>query len=195
MSGPLSSKGLLKRYPTLSTCDPNALQIALDMMESHPVLPNNLRKKLGLDRDQILMVQDYYWSNQPKLSEHALYMQQLARLDTLLSSLWNYVTSDKVLYSENRVLDNVITLLKEATDLAGLRKTKIETEVRVINEQQAEAIATFAGRAFDHVLTKVRPLLTKKGQAEVDKNIEKWMLEACELNASVLEEPKALIAI
>ena len=136
--------------------------------------------------EAVLRVEAEYYASRDSMPEHAMRAKQLDRLDALLDLLWDHVTGH-AFDKDHDQISNALAVIKEISDLAGLKKQKIVSEIRLIEQQQVPLIVTFNDRVVHDVVARMRPHLTKKGQAVLDAHLDEWMSEAVSRAAGVLE--------
>ena len=166
-------------------------QKAIDLQRKSLVIRALLRGKprsevaerFQLSEAEVFRIEEDYYSSQESLSEHAQLMKQLTRLEKLLDALWD------------SVVENPLATIEAVSDLAGLKKTKVEAEIKLIQQQQIPIIVAFVESVQNNMEQHLFPLLTKRGQKQLEAHREEWLADATSSSASILEEPKTDMTI
>ena len=145
-----------------------------------------LVERFKVDEETIHRIEEEYYSSQQSLSEHAMLMKQLSRLDMLLDVLYERVLGDQ--YDLNPdFLKHALAVISEISDLAGLKKQRIAAEIKIIEQQQVPLIVSFNDRVVESMLARVQPLLTKRGALELETKKTEWMSESVKDAAEILD--------
>lgn len=145
-----------------------------------------LVERFKVDEETIHRIEEEYYSSQQSLSEHAMLMKQLSRLDMLLDVLYERVLGDQ--YDLNPdFLKHALAVISEISDLAGLKKQRIAAEIKIIEQQQVPLIVSFNDRVVESMLARVQPLLTKRGALELEAKKTGWMSESVKDAAEILD--------
>lgn len=144
----------------------------------------------GFSSQQLDLLEQRYYDSRGELDERAMRIKQMDRLDALLNAAWElvdpaFLRDDKGSFGQN--ISALVTLLREMSELAGLKKKQVQTEVRIIEESQTQAVVAYVNSVVAALLTQLEPLLTKNGQRQLEKNRDLWLTEAVSSNARLLE--------
>lgn len=177
-------------------------QKAIDLQRKSLVIRALLRGKprsevaerFQLSEAEVFRIEEDYYSSQASLSEHAQLMKQLTRLEKLLDALWDSVVENPLATNPDNVKTALATI-EAVSDLAGLKKTKVEAEIKLIQQQQIPVIVAFVESVQNNMEQHLFPLLTKRGQKQLEAHREEWLADATSSSASILEEPKADMTI
>ncbi len=148
---------------------------------------SHVADRLGVSEAEVFQIESEYYNSQEMLGEHAMLLKQLTRLETLLDAMWDQVMSGYV--QDPKQYESTLSVLKEISDLAGLKKTRVQTEVRLIQEQQVPVIVNYVGAVVQNLEKHLSPLLTKKGRLELTAHREEWVAQAAQESAELLEAP------
>lgn len=151
-------------------------------------------EKLSMTPAEVFRIEEAYYSAQEMLSEHAMLMKQLARLEMVIDVLFDRVTQSTFDLNPDFV-KHLLSAIDSVSDLAGLKKQKIQAEVRVINERQVPIVINYVDFVTNHVLDKVRPYLTGEGVKELTDRKNDWLSEATTLGANIIDEPTAVMTV
>lgn len=173
-------------------------QKAIDLQKKSLVLRNLLRgkprsevaAKFQMSEVEVFRIEEEYYSSQESLSEHAMLMKQLTRMEKLLDALWDMVVENPMSANPDNIKTTLATL-EAISDLAGLKKTKVEAEIKLIQQQQIPVIVSFVEAVQSNMEQRLYPLLTKRGQKQLEAHREEWLADATSVSANILEEPKA----
>ena len=173
-------------------------QKVIDLQKKSLVLRNLLRgkprsevaDKFQLSEVEVFRIEEEYYSSQESLSEHAMLMKQLTRMEKLLDALWDMVVENPMSANPDNIKTTLATL-EAISDLAGLKKTKVEAEIKLIQQQQIPIIVSFVEAVQSNMEQRLYPLLTKRGQKQLEAHREEWLADATSVSAAILEEPKA----
>lgn len=169
-------------------------------IEGRKLVALNMLKR-GADREKIIdrtgftsrelfVIEQTYYDNRDTLDERAQTIKQLDRLDTLLDMAFDQVAmfglgNEKGDFGAN--LNAFTTIIREISELAGLKKKRVETEVRVIEEQQINVIVSYVTQVLDEFVVKITPLLTKSGKKQLEEHKTEWYAESVDKPARVLD--------
>lgn len=173
-------------------------QKAIDLQKKSLVIRSLLRGKprsevadrFQMSEVEVFRIEEEYYSSQESLSEHAMLMKQLTRMEKLLDALWDMVVENPMLANPDNIKTTLATL-EAISDLAGLKKTKVEAEIKLIQQQQIPVIVSFVEAVQSNMEQRLYPLLTKRGQKQLEAHREEWLADATTVSANILEEPKA----
>lgn len=177
-------------------------QKAIDLQKKNLVLRDLLRgksrsdvaSKFQMSEAEVFRIEEDYYSSQDSLSEHAMLMKQLTRLEKLLDALWDMVVETPMAANPDNIKTTLATI-EAISELAGLKKTKVEAEIKLIQQQQIPIIVAFVESVQNNMEQRLFPLLTKRGQKQLEAHREEWLADATSSSASILEEPKADMTI
>lgn len=143
----------------------------------------------GLSEAQVFRIEEEYYTGQAMLSEHARLMKQMARLDRVLGMLDARVQSALIANpdSDPKYFDSILKAIDQVSELMGLKKTRIQTEVRVIETRQVEVVVAFTRSVVEAMEARLRPMLTVAGREELEANRETWLAQATQASAEILE--------
>ena len=143
----------------------------------------------GLSEAQVFRIEEEYYTGQAMLSEHARLMKQMARLDRVLGMLDARVQSALLANPEGdpKYFDSILKAIDQVSDLMGLKKTRIQTEVRVIEERQVSIIVAFTRSVVEAMEAHLRPMLTMAGREQLEERREEWLAQATAASAEILE--------
>lgn len=177
-------------------------QKAIDLQKKNLVLRDLLRgkprsdvaSKFQMSEAEVFRIEEEYYVSQESLSEHAMLMKQLTRLEKLLDALWGMVVETPMAANPDNIKTTLATI-DAISELAGLKKTKVEAEIKLIQQQQIPIIVAFVESVQNNMEQHLIPLLTKRGQKQLEAHREEWLADATSSSASILEEPKADMTI
>lgn len=177
-------------------------QKVIDLQKKSLVLRDLLRgksrsdvaSKFQMSEVEVFRIEEDYYSSQESLSEHAQLMKQLTRLEKLLDALWDSVVENPLAANPDNIKTSLATI-EAISDLAGLKKTKVEAEIKLIQQQQIPIIVAFVESVQNNMEQHLFPLLTKRGQKQLEAHRDEWLADATSSSASILEEPKADMSI
>lgn len=143
----------------------------------------------GLSEAQVFRIEEEYYTGQAMLSEHARLMKQLARLDRVLGMLDARVQSALLANPDGdpKYFDSILKAIDQVSELMGLKKTRIQTEVRVIETKQVEVIVSFTRSVVEAMEARLRPMLTIAGREMLEERREEWLAQATQASAEILE--------
>lgn len=145
--------------------------------------------RTGMTEAEVHRAEAAYYESQETLSEHAMLIKQLTRLDRLLSLLWDRVEG---MYVENPdEYRNILDVLKEISELAGLRKQRLQAEVRVIQRDQVPLIQAYVRGVLAAYEERLTPLLTAGGTKALESKREEWVVDATQQGVAQLTEKTA----
>lgn len=146
--------------------------------------------KTGFSYSDLAVIEQTYYDGRELLDERAQTIKQMDRLDKLLDIALDQVLAWGVADEKGNFGSNLTAmtgLIREISELAGLKKKRVETEIRVIEEKQADLVVLFVGGVLDDFVTKITPLLTKNGQKQLASHREEWYASSIEGQAKVLD--------
>lgn len=152
----------------------------------------SVAEKYGMSEAEIFRVEEEYYSSLDTLSEHAALMKQIHRLDKLLDrafDMLDYVSEE----TGPSAINAALQVISEISALIGLKKNRIEAEVKLIQPQQVQAIISFNDFVVGQVLSKVTPLLTDEGRLELEGNKDLWITQAVEEGVDIIDAPTAKV--
>lgn len=157
--------------------------------------------KRGSDRDKIIdrtgftsselfIIEQSYYDSRDVLDERAQTIKQMDRLDTILDMAFDQVatyglTNDKGDFGAN--LSAFVTIIKEISDLAGLKKKRVETEVRVIEDTQINIVTSYVAQVLDTYTEKLLPYLTSQGLQLLEEQKSTLYAESVDRPSKLLE--------
>ena len=173
-------------------------QTAIELQKKSLIIRDLLRgrsrsdvaSKIQMSEVEALRTEEEYYSSQESLSEHAMLMKQLTRMEKLLDALWDMVIENPLAADPDNIKTALATI-DTISDLAGLKKTKVEAEIKLIQQQQIPVIVSFVEAVQSNMEQRLYPLLTKRGQKQLEAHREEWLADATSVSAGILEEPKA----
>lgn len=148
--------------------------------------------RLGVSEAEVFQIESEHYNSQEMLGEHAMLLKQLTRLETLLDAMWDQVMEGYV--QDPKHFEAALSVLKEISELAGLKKTRVQTEIRLIQEQQVPIIVNYVGAVVQNLEKHISPLLTKKGRLELTAHRDEWVAQAAQESADLLEAPTTEIS-
>ena len=171
--------------------DPNASpeerrkRVAINMRLAGKSLAE-VSDRTGLTEQEVHRAEAAYYESQETLSEHAMLIKQLTRLDRLLSLLWERVEGR---YVENPdEFRNILDVLKEISELAGLRKQRLQAEVRIIQQDQVPLIQAYVRGVLSAYEEHLAPLLTVRGTKALEAKRDEWVVDATSQGVAQLTE-------
>ena len=81
----------------------------------------------------------------------------------------------------------MLKVLREISELAGLKRKEIMVQQRVLDEQRLDVVVSFAHVILNEYTKRIEGLLTKKGKLEIEANSADWQGEIILENADILE--------
>lgn len=145
-----------------------------------------LCERFNVDEETIRRVEEEYYASQKSLSEHAMLMKQLTRLDMLLDVLYENILGDHYDLNPDFV-KHALAVISEISDLAGLKKQRLVAEVKIIEQQQVPLVISFNDRVVEAMLAKMQPLLTEQGVRELEAHRTEWLSESVKGAAEILD--------
>lgn len=130
---------------------------------------------LGLEPKEVALLEEAYFSSSERLSETAMFQKQLMRLELLLDRAFDIVME---MDAEGANVASTLAVIKEISELAGLKKTRVEAQVKIIEERQVPLIVNFTQTVVNDMLEHIQPLLTKQGARQLEAKRETWLIEA-----------------
>lgn len=147
---------------------------------------------VGLSVEQVADIEEMHFGSIKPLSEQAMFAKQLMRLEILLDKAYEQ-TLDR--YGSAEDFAATLSIIKEISDLVGLKKTRLQAEVRVINERQVPIIVNYTQAVVTDMLNHVQPLLTESGALELEARRDEWFATAAQKSAKDLEKETATLTM
>ena len=151
--------------------------------------------RTGFTSKELFEIEQEYYDDRDMLDERAQTIKQLDRLDAILDMAWTQVAAYGLANEHGDFganLNAFTNVIREISDLAGLKKQRVETEIRIIEEQQINIIVSYVSMVLDEFVTKITPYLTKNGQKQLEAHRRDWYAEAVDTQAQVLESTLSL---
>lgn len=161
-------------------------EIIAARLKGAPVL--TLARQYEVEPLEIFELEEAYWSKVDKPSPHAMFLKQLTRLEEMIDALWDSAK----LTGNPKVVEQVISAINSISDIAGLKKTRIEAEIRVIEEREVVLVQSFV----EAVLANFLELLAKEVpevRPVVEKNYLDWLVQATKDPTQVISSETAKI--
>ena len=195
VSNSVSIEDLEVEAPEQAERDPDRLRrsMAIDLLVRGKSR-NYVANKLGLSEFEVFRIEEDYYASQARLSEHAMLMKQIERLETVIDALYDRVVGD-VWDLDPKVVEQMLKSIDMISELMGLKKQRVEAEVRVIQEQQVPIIISYVDFVEKQMMDKIRPLLTKAGQRQLEKKYDDWFSEATTMGAEIIDVPTAKMTL
>ena len=148
----------------------------------------HVAQQVGLSEADVFRIEEDYYTGQAQLSEHARLMKQMARLDQVLSLLHARVQTSVFDNpdADPKYFDALLKTIDQTSELMGLKKTRIQTEVRVIEERQVNIIVAYTRAVVEAIEGHLRPYLSIEGRRALDANRETWLSQAAADSADTL---------
>jgi len=145
-------------------------------------------ERVNLSEAEVFRIEEDYYTGQAQLSEHARLMKQMARLDQVLSLLHARVQTSVFDNpdADPKYFDALLKTIDQTSELMGLKKTRIQTEVRVIEERQVNIIVAYTRAVVEAIEGRLRPYLSAEGRRALDANRETWLSQAAADSADTL---------
>ena len=130
---------------------------------------------LSMDVKEVALLEESYFSSSARLSETAMFQKQLMRLEMLLDRAFDIVMD---MDAEGHNVASTLAVIKEISELAGLKKTRVEAQVKVIEERQVPLIVNFTQNVVNDMMGHIAPHLTDTGAQLLEAKKEAWLIEA-----------------
>lgn len=195
VSNSVSIEDLEVEEPEQAERDPDRLRrsMAIDLLVRGKSR-NYVANKLGLSEFEVFRIEEDYYASQARLSEHAMLMKQIERLETVIDALYDRVVGD-VWDLDPKIVEQMLKSIDMISELMGLKKQRVEAEVRVIQEQQVPIIISYVDFVEKQMMDRIRPLLTKAGQRQLEKKYDDWFSEATTMGAEIIDVPTAKMTL
>lgn len=161
-------------------------EIIAARLKGTPVL--SLARQYEIEPLEIFELEEEYWAKVDKPSPHAMFLKQLTRLEEMIDALWDSAK----LTGNPKVVEQVISAINSISEIAGLKKTRIEAEIRVIEEREIVLVQSFV----EAVLANFLELLAKEVpeiRPAVEKNYLDWLVQATKDPTRVISSETATI--
>lgn len=193
MSGSLidTSQRFEKSPTTTVSCLSDLSEGAKDQIIDFYVAGNNPRhiaNVLHIDKNIIDKIIEQYLAEYKSLDQTDMLKLQTERISRVIAFLWKNVLDADVLRNPEYV-KVLIDALDKLSELVGLKKQRIEQQVRVINETQVPIVVNYVTMVNNKVIEKIQPLLTPEGAKVLEKNYNTWLSEAATDSADIIEKP------
>ena len=151
-------------------------ELALDLVtRGRP--RRQIANQLNMTEAEVFRIEEDYFASQEVLSEPAQLAKQMERLGIVLDKLWSLVV-DNSYQLDAKLVEQLLKTIDLTSDLAGLKKTRMEAEVRVIQERQVPVIINFIDRVQTQMEEHLTPLLTADGRRMLESHRDEWLSEA-----------------
>lgn len=140
--------------------------------------------KSGLSIEEVQRVQVEHYAQYTQLDDHTMYQKQLERLELVLDKAFQWLDKD---YFDPREAEALLKVLREISELAGLKRKEIIIQQKVLDDKRLDVVAAFAQVILTAYTERIFDLLTKRGQAAIEKNAADWQSEIIIENADILE--------
>lgn len=151
-------------------------ELALDLVtRGRP--RRQIANQLNMTEAEVFRIEEDYFASQEVLSEPAQLAKQMERLGIVLDKLWSIVV-DNSYQLDAKLVEQLLKTIDLTSDLAGLKKTRMEAEVRVIQERQVPIIINFIDRVQTQMEGHLAPLLTDDGRRMLEAHRDEWLSEA-----------------
>lgn len=144
--------------------------------------------RLNLSEAEVFKIEEEYYASQEQLSEHAMLMKQIARLEKVMDTLYD-MALDSYTEVDAKLVEQLLKSIDLVSELAGLKKQKVEAEVRLIAEQQVPIIINYVDYVQSAMMEHITPLLTKRGQRQLEAHRDEWLAEATTKGAEIIDAP------
>lgn len=148
--------------------------------------------RVGLTVQEVAEIEEMHFASVTPLSEQAMLSKQLMRLELLLDKAYE-LTLDR--YGTADDFSATLAIIKEISELVGLKKTRLQAEVKVINERQVPIIVNYTQAVVTDMMSHIQPLLTKAGARQLEAKREEWFATAANEAASSLTEETATLTM
>lgn len=157
--------------------------------------PTTLSERLGLSVEEIYAIQKAYYDSIQSPDERTMSLIQMERLDQILTLFWDTINTWGVVDSKGNFAANLntgLSIIREISDLVGLRKQRITQEVTVIKKEQQAVVVAFVDTAANALLERLRPYLTPAGQRLLEERGPDLITESVNSAAGLMDR-KVLI--
>lgn len=137
----------------------------------------------GLSVQEVADIEEMHFASIVPLSEQAMLMKQLGRLELLLDKAFEMTVDG---FGNFNDVASTLAVIKEISELVGLKKTHLKAEVKVINERQVPIVVNYVNAVVNDLMGHVQPLLTKAGARQLEAHRGEWMVEATKSAADQL---------
>ena len=145
---------------------------------------DKVAEKVGLSVEDVQRVQVEHYAQYAPLDDHTMYQKQLERLELVLDKAFQWLEKD---YMDPKEVEAMLKVLREISELAGLKCKEIVIQQRVLDEQRLDVVVSFAHVILNEYTKRIEGLLTKKGKLEIEANSADWQGEIILENADILE--------
>lgn len=147
-------------------------------------------ERTGFTSSELFVIEQTYYDSRDVLDQRAQTIKQMDRLDALLDMAFDQVSkyglmNEKGDFGAN--LTSFVTIIREISDLAGLKKQRVETEVRIIEEAQINIISSYVAQVLDAYTDKVLQYMTVEGRKLLDEKRSVLYAESVEQPSKLLE--------
>lgn len=153
-----------------------------------------IANKLSITPAEVFRIEEAYYRDTEQLDEHALLLKQMRRMEIILDALW-----DQIVDRENGVamdpddLKGALALIAEMNDLLGLKTTKVQAEVKVIQEQQTQLIFAYVQEVLRVYTEHLTQYLTAKGKRELPERQQAWIMDATQQPIKMLDATAEIV--
>ena len=166
-------------------------ELALDLVtRGRP--RRQIANQLNMTEAEVFRIEEDYFASQEVLSEPAQLAKQMERLGIILDKLWSIVI-DNSYQLDAKLVEQLLRTIDMTSDLAGLKKTRMQAEVRVIQERQVPVIVNFIDRVQTQMEGHLAPLLTEDGRRMLEAHRDEWLSEATAASAGELRGETTVI--
>ena len=149
-----------------------------------------IMERTGLSGAQLFQIEQDYYDSRQVLDDRAQTIKNMDRLESLLDLAWDHVerwglANEKGDFGAN--LSAFLSVVREISELAGLKKQKTETTIKVVQEEQINLIVTYVAAVLDEYTDTLKPLLTAKGKKQLEAHRVEWYDAAVSAPTNVLE--------
>lgn len=154
---------------------------------------DEVASKLDLSTAEVFRIEEEHYRNTETLDEHAMYLKQMRRMEMILDALWDQLIDHGTRAMDPDDLKGALALIGEMNEIIGLKKTRVETEVKIIQEQQTELIFGYVQAVLEEYTRRVSQYLTAKGKRELEAHQVDWVMEATHEPVAMLDAKTELV--
>ena len=148
---------------------------------------DEVASKLGLSTAEVFRIEEEHYRTTETLDEHAMYLKQMRRMEMILDALWDQLIDHGTRAMDPDDLKGALALIGEMNDILNLKTTRVQTEVKIIQEQQTELIFGYVQAVLEEYTRRVSQYLTAKGKRELEAHQVDWVMEATQEPIAMLD--------
>ena len=154
---------------------------------------DEVASKLDLSTAEVFRIEEEHYRNTETLDEHAMYLKQMRRMEMILDALWDQLIDRGTRAMDPDDLKGALALIGEMNEIIGLKKTRVETEVKIIQEQQTELIFGYVQEVLRVYTEHMTQYLTAKGKRELPERQQAWIEDATQQPIKMLDATAEMV--